>query len=1430
MIYESDVPSTAKLSQLNTVPGSDDGHPGLSRYMPVLRRLVRDGALHVQVNAATASGKSRLVPSEVANLLSEWGKLLVLTPFTVDVTGMQAAATCPSCFRMGGKREGGQPWHCSRIVFATSGLASRWYASQGGGLWRPFSGVLFDEVNQMERDPGYAQLWESARQEAAERKLLVLGASATYSGDMKQTLSEQGAAWIECHDRPFPVEQFVMEVPTQGDLYPAVRHLVRSLLGRNLTSLVFLPGKWEIADVQAELQKAGLPQQALVPFHSELEVEELEVAKRATPHARVILATSMAETAVTIPDVDVVVDLGLSRSIESYHDLLFVEDFAASEASRKQRQGRAGRVKRGASVRVQVADQALALQPPVCSDALVRVCALEPYHQRIAVSELSMCPLPPPVVFAARQHLVDLAFLDDDLWTALTKLPLPLKEAAILLRAQRLDVGYEAAALLALKEEGRWKPKATFTVQDVLRAVAVPPQKRSCDVAGITRSRRARERFQELQRAIWLTSTADRTRCHERLALAFLVAPERLVWADKRAGQPASFLGEALHEFPDDGYFVVVLLARIYEGTKMVLRCSLFLPVTDWVKSQCELCSLRYSAKILSDSTFLKFRAEACLCLRRLGYDVKTWRCIGGVSEGDLAVHVATSGRTDLSISAPNGNRLARQNEVWEPRWLQRACGHISQAHKETSERAVVFVGSAVLCPGVANPDAYAALAPMFQAKLRDLGVPVVGECPGVTLEADGVHWCVTSRSAVENLLEALVNAARPTADFVNMPPPPLWHWRYDATLCRYYPCCKVCNKLASDGHLDSQNHWRTVGTCSSFDFAQRQHYSEHGVILRRGGQPDGVPETTPFLPAEHRLTEGLEGGSPPATVTAFAVTGDFAEVARHSGVPKNGYCWITWSSGESRCHAFTFLDGGAHRDAFAVSGLSLVFKAHRIMADRKNRNRDEWRFYSWSPVLRAFLPKVCGYFEAEISHQRIAFLLVERVAFTFHGLLWKWTQQPLNPTGLEMVRNRVLCILRTIEAAAVKGLHPHDWHKGNLGFADDLDAPCVLLDWEGNWMAEASLSYRDRMSAAVDVLCAGLKDKLACAHTYHHKGHTDAWRAYLGSTAACVAHWWAQWCAAVRRADELPSSGHWVLLAEELTTLAASPPARWVSSPSPNEGLGAPTAPTQIAPTQASSVVPTHSPTVVPTEVRGPIPTHSPTVIPTEVSWPNMVSPDDMAGTTGRVSYTATPQDREEAEMAIQVLSVKLGPPSASVQVGVEAVRGVMREIIAERRGRAHQLYKHGRPINSKSMPLGMRQAKDKFPWHRPTRPTDEGDDLSVLFSLLLAAFEQKKCFDKMDAKPNSADPDQFHSNHWKKFSEGCEPGWLQMTIPQKTKYLRSWLVTKLSLDPKLKCMLPEPGCKRRPRNDMSWRGFEISDAELDVVLAEVMEAYQLR
>ena len=67
----------------------------------------------------------------------------------------------------------GVDYNRSKIVFATAGLAARWYASQGISMWQYYDGVMFDEINHMALDPEYASLWESARLEAEQRDFLV---------------------------------------------------------------------------------------------------------------------------------------------------------------------------------------------------------------------------------------------------------------------------------------------------------------------------------------------------------------------------------------------------------------------------------------------------------------------------------------------------------------------------------------------------------------------------------------------------------------------------------------------------------------------------------------------------------------------------------------------------------------------------------------------------------------------------------------------------------------------------------------------------------------------------------------------------------------------------------------------------------------------------------------------------------------------------------------------------------------------------------------------------------------------------------------------------------------------------------------------------------------------------------------------------------
>jgi len=112
--------------------------------------------------------------------------------------------------------------------------------------------------------------------------------------------------------------------------------------------LVFLPGKAEIQDVRnAIATKAMAAHIPIIPLHSQLEAESQQLAFASYPHGKIILSTNIAQTSVTIDDIDVVIDSGLERrsEVRSGVEGLFIAQ--VSQADCLQRAGRAGRTKEG---------------------------------------------------------------------------------------------------------------------------------------------------------------------------------------------------------------------------------------------------------------------------------------------------------------------------------------------------------------------------------------------------------------------------------------------------------------------------------------------------------------------------------------------------------------------------------------------------------------------------------------------------------------------------------------------------------------------------------------------------------------------------------------------------------------------------------------------------------------------------------------------------------------------------------------------------------------------------------------------------------------------------------------------------------------------------------------------------------------------------
>ena len=297
-----------------------------------------------------------------------------------------------------------------------------------------------------------------------------------------------------------------------------------------------------------------------------------------------------------------------------------------------------------------------AMDVPMPSDDLMRVIALESVHYRILLRSCTFSYISQDEDAQARERLSELRLQASDLKIALMRLPLPLHLCGILFRANGLDVGYEAAAIVALKHAGRWPYKATFTVPEVVAAMSGD----SRTEAPIGRLDKAQTLFRKLVEHMQLSPTKlSETDTADQLAVAFLTAPERLIWSLKQKG---AFLGEPLVHECDAEHFVAALFSNM---PFHALKCALYLPWNDEVQRQTGITVPTLTFKHVGDSTFHLFRRAICQHLRQMfSTDVRLWSCQGGALETTLAEEIAKSLPTDRTLMCPNGNRLSGYDQI----------------------------------------------------------------------------------------------------------------------------------------------------------------------------------------------------------------------------------------------------------------------------------------------------------------------------------------------------------------------------------------------------------------------------------------------------------------------------------------------------------------------------------------------------------------------------------------------------------------------------------------------------------------------------------------------------------------------------------------------------------------------------------------------
>jgi ATP-dependent helicase HrpB len=354
----------------------------------------------------------------------------------------------------------------TRIEVVTEGILTRRLQEDPGldgvGL------VIFDEFHERSLDADLALAFVLDLKRNLRPELRVLVMSATLDGAAVARILDD-APIVEGKGRAFPVETRYLEAPARDRISQVVAATVRTAL-RDCTGdiLVFLPGEHEIRAVQRILDEHSFDTETVVaPLYGALAAGAQDRALRPVPQGtrKIVLATSIAETSLTIEGITTVIDSGLARLpyFDPVTGLTVLETVRVSQAAAEQRRGRAGRLGPGRCYRLwpEAATRGLPPQSPpeiLQADLTRLVLELSLWGTRDPAALAWLDP-PPAAGFArAIELLRQLEAIDRDGGAtahgkALARLPLHPRLAHMVLAARERGLGQEAMALAALIEE-----------------------------------------------------------------------------------------------------------------------------------------------------------------------------------------------------------------------------------------------------------------------------------------------------------------------------------------------------------------------------------------------------------------------------------------------------------------------------------------------------------------------------------------------------------------------------------------------------------------------------------------------------------------------------------------------------------------------------------------------------------------------------------------------------------------------------------------------------------------------------------------------------------------------------------------------------------------------------------------------------------------